>query len=39
MKEGKKNKFKGTGFMRLILDTTFLLWRPPKKYVSFMVEK
>ncbi len=30
MKEGKKKKFKGTVFMRLILDTTFLLWRPPK---------
>ncbi len=30
MKERKKNKFKGTGFMRLILDITFLLWRPPK---------
>ncbi len=30
MKEGKKNKFKGTVFMRLILDTTVLLWRPSK---------
>jgi hypothetical protein len=38
MKEGKKNKFKGTGFIRLILDTIFLFEDPPK-YVSFIVEK
>ncbi len=30
MKEGKKNKFKGPVFMRLILDTIFLHGRPPK---------
>jgi hypothetical protein len=38
MKEGKKNKFKGTVFMRLILDTTSYSEDPPK-YVSFIVEK
>jgi hypothetical protein len=38
VKEGKKNKFKGTAFMRLILDTTSYSEDPPK-YVPFMVEK
>ncbi len=33
MKEGKKNKFRCTVFMKLILDTPFILWRPPKIYI------